>query len=350
MQRFSLRSFGVSSISLSALLLVILLPHFAHAAAGFFGPIISPECNCDTAVSGASGASAPSSAAAWGCILQTIQNLTSFAASFATIIIAVFIALAGFSYMTSGANAEKRQLANKRLINAVIGLLITLCAFLLVDSILKVIYDPSTAKFGPWNSILGSNSGQDCLAVHNPPAALPALFGAAAGSNGSGGAGQGGPTTVPAPNTNNSCSVSALSGVFGSQAAMMSCVTRYENGSCNPSAPSGTDIGADGNSVSYGLFQVNISANNLSSYPACEAAVNNAPLNCTSAFNTPYVGASSHFTTRVLPNQQGLFNTCVRAASDPTCNEQAAKDLLNKSGGSLGPWGTNARNNCSSGG
>ena len=348
MQCFSLRSFGISSASFAALLLLIFLPEFAHAAAGnFFGPIISNQCNCDYAIS-ANGQTTPWSAPAWGCILQTIQNLTSLAVTMATVIITIFIAWAGFTYMTSGGSAEKRQLANKRIMNAVIGLLIVLCAYLIVDSLLKVIYDPTNAKdFGPWNSILGPQGQADCLAPVAPPTALPGLSNA----NASGGGGVAGGTsatpatgtsgTPPAQNSNNSCSATALAPVFGSQAAEMSCVTKYEDGSCNPSAPSGTDKGADGNSVSYGLFQVNISANNLSSYPACEAAVSNQPLNCTQAFSGGAYTASNH-QTRV--SNQGLYNTCVTAASNPACNEQAAQTILNKQG--IGAWGTNAQNNC----
>jgi hypothetical protein len=152
---------------LSACALTLFLPEFAHAATtSFFGPIVSSACN-----------------------------------------ITVFIAVAGFTYMTSGGNAEKRQLANKRLTNAVIGLLIVLCAYLLVDSIMKVIYNPNagdgTVKFGPWNSILGSNPGADCFAVRQPPASLPGLLGANnTASNATGGPGVAtGPTTLPTSST-----------------------------------------------------------------------------------------------------------------------------------------------------
>ena len=132
----------------------------------------------------------PGKAPAWGCILQTIQNLMTFFVGLGSIVIALFIALAGFTYMTSGGSPEKRQLANKRMLNAVIGLLILLCAYLLVDSIMKQIYN-SNSSFGPWNTILAQNAGPDqyCLAKHDPPAGPPALFGAGSENNGKGGNG-----------------------------------------------------------------------------------------------------------------------------------------------------------------
>ena len=344
MQRFSLRSLGISSASLSALVVVILLPHFAHAASTLFNPIISPECNCNYVVTG-NGTVTPTSAPAWGCILQTIQNTINLVVAFATVIITIFLALAGFTYMTSGGSPEKRQLANKRLLNAIIGLLIVLCAYLVVDSILKVIYDPSNLKdFGPWNSILANNAGPgaDCLAPVNPP---PISGLSSSNATGAGGVTAGSAATGGSPsaqNTNSSCTAAALNPVFGGQAAEMSCVTKYEDGSCNPSEPSGVDIGADGNPVSYGLFQVNISANNLSSFPACESAVGNQPLNCTQAFSGGAYTASNH-QTRV--SNQPLYSSCVTAASNPQCNEQAAQSILNKQG--IGAWGTSAQSNCS---
>jgi hypothetical protein len=151
-------------------------PVFAHAAtsvtsSGF--QIFPAACNCTHLVNPAGGFY--DSAPAWGCVLQAFQNILTFFVAFATLVITIFIAWAGFTYMTSGGAPEKRQLANQRILNAVIGLAIVLCAYLIVDSIMKVIYNPSNANFGPWNSILaeGSNVGTNCLALHNPPNALP---------------------------------------------------------------------------------------------------------------------------------------------------------------------------------
>jgi hypothetical protein len=298
--------------------------------------IFPSACNC------------PGSAAAWGCILQTFQNVLTFAVFLAVVALTIFIAMAGFDYMTSGGSAEKRSAANKRIINVVLGLFITLAAYLLIDSLMKVIYDPSTAKFGPWNSILASSgTASDCLAVQPTPSSLPGLL---APSNGAGGSGQGvaasSGTGSGTQNNNGQCTASNLSSTFGNNAAAMSCVTKYEDTSCNPSEPSGVDIGADGKPVSFGLFQVNISATNLSQYPACETAVGGQTLNCTQAFSGGVYTASNHSTRVSNPN---LYSTCVTAASNPSCNEAAAAAKLNQSNPpSLTPWGTAARNNCSS--
>jgi hypothetical protein len=132
----------------------------------------------------------------------------SFVVAFAAILITIFLALAGFTYMTSGGNPGKHELANKRIMNAVIGLVIVLAAYLLVDSLLKVIYNPANPAFGPWNSILGGSPGEDCLSIVNPPNAPPNV------SNPGAGAANTGSPTVPAgtghSNLNISNAVAAL--------------------------------------------------------------------------------------------------------------------------------------------
>ena len=202
------------------------MPEFAHAASwSFFGPVISSACNCNFPVSG-NGITTPTSAPAWGCILSTLQNLLSLAVSLATVIIVLFIMLAGFTYMTSGGNPEKRQLANKRIMNAVLGLLITLGAYLLVDSVMKVIYDPSNLKdFGPWNAILANTTGTaaDCLAPVNPP---PIAGLSNANANG----GTGGPpaNTTPAVTT---------PGASGSSGLNISAAVNYLNSNVHQGPP-----------------------------------------------------------------------------------------------------------------
>jgi Type IV secretion system pilin len=154
-------------LSGATLLLCIIEPTLVHAAttSPFFGPIIDPVCNCDPigGVSG-NGITVPTSAPAWGCVLETFQRAMNFLISFATVIITIFIAWAGFTYMVSGGNPEKRSLANKRIMNAVIGLIIVLCAYLVVDSLMKIIYNPSAPNLGPWNSILAGDGAGTCLA------------------------------------------------------------------------------------------------------------------------------------------------------------------------------------------
>ncbi len=137
--------------------ILALAPHQAQAAtATFFGPIIPPECHCDTGQ-----VSAPD----FGCVLATVENAMNFAISIGVIIFVLVASYAGLLWMFSPMNPHNREMGRGVLMNAVIGLLIALCAWLMVDFIMKTLYN---GAFGPWNSILGE--GDYCLAVHTPQA------------------------------------------------------------------------------------------------------------------------------------------------------------------------------------
>jgi hypothetical protein len=315
--------------------LLCILPHIAHGAGtGFFGPIIPDAagndiCNCAT--------SAPD----WGCVLQVFQNVLSAVVSISLVLMSLFIAYAGFRFILSPANEEQRLKARQTLTNAILGMLIILASWLIVDSVMKVLYRGSNGDtgFGPWNTILDTTKPSPCIYQHAAPTKLPDI-GSGGGSNaGGGGAGN----LTPTQNSLGSCKAASLQDVFGTKAPAMSCVTHYENGSCNLRAPSGTDIGADGNVVSFGMFQINISANDLDSYPACKAAVNNQSLNCTKAFTGGAYTGSNH-NTRV--SDQTLYARCKAATYDEGCNKQAAKHILDTQG--IGAWGTAAQGACRS--
>lgn len=144
--------------------ILALAPHPAFAAeATFFGPIIPPQCHCDAAQLGAGKQSAPD----FKCVLATMQNVVNFAISIGVIIFVLVCAYAGFLFMFSSINAENKSKAKNILTNAVVGLLLALAAWLLVDFIMKTLYNE---KWGPWNSILG-NAGNMCLTTTTPPAA-----------------------------------------------------------------------------------------------------------------------------------------------------------------------------------
>jgi len=156
----------------------------------FFGPIVPAACNCYN-ITGPGG-SVPESGAAWGCVLQVLQNLMNFGVSIGAFIIVIFIAWAGVAYLMSPINAEGRQKAKERLLNAVLGLFIMLAAWLFIDSIMKVIYNSNA--YGPWNAILADNNAADnCIA---PTQATP-LPNPTSPANASGGTPPAAATTTP---------------------------------------------------------------------------------------------------------------------------------------------------------
>lgn len=171
------------------------LPTYA-ADAVFFGPIVpngtngQPNCNC------------PGSAPDYGCVLQTLQNGINFVISIGFMLLILYIALAGFQFITSGGSAEARSAAKKRIMNVLVGILVVLSAWLIVDFVMKTLYGED-GRFGPWHAILREEGGENlCL---EKTAKLPPLPGVTGGGPSTG---PGEPGTV---NTGSACPGTAQS-------------------------------------------------------------------------------------------------------------------------------------------
>lgn len=140
----------------------VALPQITNAAtANFFGPIISTQCQC------------PDRAPDWGCVLQTIQNVVNLGISLSVIFGVIVIAWGGILWMTSSINMRNREQAKTMLTHAVVGLMIALSAWLLVDFVMKVLYNPDAqaggVQYGPWNTILADGEQNFCLEKRDPP-------------------------------------------------------------------------------------------------------------------------------------------------------------------------------------
>lgn len=154
---------------------ILMFAPFSVSAAetGFFGAIVPEVCNCE-----AGATRGASSAPDWGCALQTLQNVVRFAISMAVVIVTLVAAYAGILLITSPFNAENRSKAKNMLLNAVIGLVITLCSWLIVDFVMKALYNESEAAktYGaagvlPWEKILGEGVTKDtmCFVIKEAP-------------------------------------------------------------------------------------------------------------------------------------------------------------------------------------
>ncbi|KND47250.1 MAG: Penicillin-resistant DD-carboxypeptidase [Parcubacteria bacterium C7867-004] len=135
----------ILSLFVPVLSAIAFVPATAFAAnATFFGPLVPEACrSCPCGFAG---------------VLQIIQNFMNLGISLSIIIATIIIAAGGFMYILSSTNPESRSKANKMLMNAVIGLLIVLSAWLIVDFVMKSLYG---GQFGPWNSIL--RGGDECV-------------------------------------------------------------------------------------------------------------------------------------------------------------------------------------------
>ncbi len=96
-----------------------------------------------------------------GAVMEIIQRFVNAGISFAILIFIIIFAWSGFLFISSVANPESKNLARKMLMNAAVGLLIVLAAWLIVDFVMKTLYNPNESGWGPWNSIL--RNGSACI-------------------------------------------------------------------------------------------------------------------------------------------------------------------------------------------
>jgi hypothetical protein len=96
------------------------------AAVGTFSGPIVPE-------------TAQKCAAGWGSLVQVIGNLIQFAIYLGIAIAVLMIAYAGFMWVLNPINPENRSSARKLLMNAAIGLVLTLAAWLIVNTLLNIL-------------------------------------------------------------------------------------------------------------------------------------------------------------------------------------------------------------------
>lgn len=232
------------------------------------------------------------------------KNLIGFAMYVAVFIAVVMIAYAGFKYITAQGDSSKVSDAHRIFRSVVIGLIIILGSWTMVDTLLKTFYG---GQLGPWNAI-------QCVAQ-------PAL-GQPTGSPSSVVAGAGAASSAY---ERGDCSAQAFeaAGIAPAQARVFSCFTRNESG-CNVNADNPT-------SSARGVLQIlrgfNNTCHNLN-LPSCTEAAQRAgyqvsgDLNCSRAFR----GGDR------IPGPNPLADACDAAASNFTCNAHAAQCLYNNGG------------------
>ena len=136
------------------------------------------------------------------------------------------------------------------------------------------------------------------------------------------------------------CTISNLTETCMSQHAVEASGICNVESSGRVSVPSGTDVCADGNAVSWGLFQINISAHRL-----VDPADPLNPVDCPAAFaNGPYTGSNKNCSVINKP----LYDRCVALAKNPDVNINKAC-VLSCNGLRWGRWGANRTCNFLSG-
>jgi hypothetical protein len=263
-------------------------------------------------------------------LLQLVQNLVNAGVAIGIIAFTLALVYVGASIMLNPTNPEMRSKARSMLLNIVIGLIIVLAAWLVVDFIMKIVYDPKaivtgSESFGPWNEILSGNDEKWCIeqSEHSPISGiLGGLAGLSAGggSNGGGGSGGGGSAGgTCVVRTTGPCAAEKMT-AFGAAAANASKICSAE--SCNGGCQQG-DKTTKGYPVSFGLFQINITAHPVNG------------LNCPKAFDSVFTG--SHKNVEIIDPR--LYEQCKAAALTPAANIAVAASIYTHDG-DFGQWST----------
>jgi hypothetical protein len=251
-----------------------------------------------------------------GILYQCINQIYKFAIVTASIMGVFFIVIAGYVYMSAEGNKESVDKAKDILVSTITSLVILLAGYVLLNAL-----NPDLIQFhgntlqpvnftSPPTTTTTTGTGGTTIGT--------AVSGGTISGSGAGTVGSG--RCVPITDSSSPASVANLQNTcLSANATLFSEISNEETG--GQSIPSGSDKCADGNSVSFGLFQINITGVSIGSLP------------CPSAFNKPYT-ATDH--SCVVTNQT-LYQQCKTAALDPNQNIQAACAMSNN-GTSLAPW------------
>jgi hypothetical protein len=261
-------------------------------------------------------------------LFTCINQLYKFAIVVAAVVGVFFIVIAGYLYMSSGGSDESVKTAKDMLTSTIASLVILMAGYILLKAI-----NPDLIQFHP---------------ISPPGVTLPADAGLIPGGGGTGGGtgggGSGGGTCQEAKD-GVATSAALAQTCFGSNASKASMIANKETGG-NSTLGSGTDICQDQNgnkipytgkyssyaqskgylSVSWGLFQINISANPL-------VTADGKPLNCPSAFTNRFTGSQKKCAVTDMP----LYEECIGAAVDANTNIANACKLSNN-GQNWKPW------------
>lgn len=303
-------------VPLFALLLVagsFVLPLAAHAAIPFFGPII-PE-GLDVCPTG------------WGAVMIVVNNIISLLLTLAIVFVApIMIAYAGFLFVVNSVNPTGIDKAKGILLNTVVGIIIALAGWLIVNAVMAVFYKPSAVGGASWWQIVTS-SGPPCLDQKGalPDAGLNQAL--VTGVTATGGTLSTTISTVPGSACNPSTVIAAAPNASISQANLLACIARGEStcGAMNPPYNlnySWNKAGKDGKaSTAAGAYQVLLSSNHTCyENNVCYAAAGvSGPLNCQNAFDS-----------KGFPISGTTLTNCEKAAGNVSCSAAAAVCLLSQ--------------------
>lgn len=282
--------------------------------------------------------------------VATINNTIRFLVGITGILAVIAFMYAGFLMVVSRGDTAVIQQAKSIFTNVLIGFVILLSAFLVINTIMSMLVG-STSSLVNWNRIecsyareapdppefaIESETENYDVAIDEPGVG-GGHFRINPGGNFSADSGAGSLSSCSVAG-GGPCGVAAMEQAgFGSLANDAALIVGAESG-CNPNAESRTDTTTDGRTYSVGTWQINLAFHALSCTLSNGQQIN---LNCPSAFEA--AGYRNQYNVQVqrVVNEE-LYTQCVTYAKDPQCNNQIAAGLARDSG-DMGDWACSAK-------
>lgn len=227
--------------------------------------------------------------------MTVINNIIELLLTLAIVFVApLMIAYAGFLYVVNPFDPSGISKAKGILTNTIIGIVIALAGWMIVDAVMAALYDPSVNAGKTWSSLIFS-SGPVCLPQQGVGTGLNQTT--AAPSVTTGGVPQVGVTHGLCATDNGACGVPAIQqaaqalnmSLNTSQATTMSCIAVTESG--------GIPNGPNSSSGACGTFQITTQPGNWSI-----SGLHKSPCSTSSSCN---LAACNLQTALLLYNQRG---------------------------------------------
>jgi hypothetical protein len=251
-----------------------------------------------------------------GVLYQCINQIYKFSIVLASVIGVFFIVIAGYIYMSAEGNSESVDKAKSIIESTIVSLVILLGGFVFLNTL-----NPDLVQFhgntlqpvnltAPSTTGTSSGGGGSCQAPTVGPATASALAQSCFGTNASNAAMISGKETGGTSNLGST--VDICQDQNGNKISYTGQYSSYSKGYA---------------SVSWGLFQINISAHPI-------VTSNGTSLPCPSAFSSMYTGTNKKCTITNMT----LYEQCVGAAIDAATNINNAC-LISNNGTNWSQWG-----------
>lgn len=319
-------------------------------------------------------------------VMDLVNNVIGWLVMILGTIAAIIIVYAGFKLVMSGGNRHAMEDAKELIRNMLIGYVIVLAGWLLIDTGMKMLLTDGETPLGMWNQLQCTaqpiirqdveyvpeefepnvalptiqsaginngnrqylpcrqlpNGGTDCIPqqdqcrrsggsptidVSTNNRAVICMYYGGGGTSGSG-SNTGSGSRPPDLSAAGSCNASIIGRHFPEVLiGSAQCIIRAES-SCGARMQSVSDVlSVDGRPFSFGPMQINLTVHELrgcSGYPAV--------LDCKSAFS------GRNYSARVI--NEPLYQECARAAQDNDCNIRNGYRIYQEAGNRWSPWST----------